>query len=146
MSETQDVCTAKGLHHVAIAVKDIHDTLKFYQEVFGVGPAKVEDVPDQRVLGALIKVGGAHLEIIQPTDEESGVARFVLSRGEGVHHICFEVEDIQGKLDLLTSKGFQMIDTKARPGLSGMIGFIHPRSTRGVLIELAEPPAQATAS
>ena len=138
MTQTQDVCTAKGLHHVAIAVKDIHDTVKFYQEVFGIGPAQIEDIPDQGVRAALVRVGGSQLEFIQPTDPEGGVARFLDRRGEGVHHICFEVEGLQDTLDRLQESGVQLIDTAPREGLSGSIAFIHPGSTNGVLVELVD--------
>ena len=135
-------CTARHLNHVAIAVNDIEDTIRFYQDTFGAGQAEVENLEDQAVLAALVRVGGSSIEFIQPTDPQGGVARFIERRGEGVHHICFEVEDLQGTLDKLGESGTQLIDTAPREGLSGMIGFIHPRSTRGVLIELVD---QATA-
>ena len=134
----EEVCTVQHLNHVCIAVRDIEDTLKFYQEVFGVAEAEIEEIPDQGVKATLIPVGGAQLEFIQATDPEGGVARFIERRGEGVHHICFEVDDLQGKLDLLASKGMELIDKAPRKGLAGMIAFIHPRSTRGVLIELVD--------
>ncbi len=131
-------CTARHINHVAIAVKDIDDTLAFYRTVFGAGETEVEDIEDQAVRAALVRVGGSQLEFIQPTDPEGGVARFIERRGEGVHHIAFEVEDLQGSLDALAERGVRTIDSAPREGLSGMIGFIHPRSTRGVLIELVD--------
>ena len=131
-------CVARHLNHVCIAVNDIEDTLAFYHDVFGTGGAEVEDLPDQGVKAALVRVGGSQLEFIQPTDVGGGVARFIERRGEGVHHVAFEVEDIQGTLDRLTAKGIDLIDTAPREGLSGMIAFLHPRSTRGVLIELVD--------
>jgi methylmalonyl-CoA/ethylmalonyl-CoA epimerase len=131
-------CTARHLNHVAIAVNDIEDTIKFYQDTFGAGEGEIENLEDQAVLAALVRVGGSQIEFIQPTDPEGGVARFIERKGEGVHHICFEVEDLQGTLDRLGESGTQLIDSAPREGLSGQIGFIHPRSTRGVLIELVD--------
>ena len=137
MSETP-VCTARHMNHVCIAVSDIDDTLRFYRRTFGVGVAEVVELEDQGVRAALVRVGGSQLEFIQPTDPSGGVARFIERRGEGVHHVAFEVEDLQGQLDRLAADGVQLIDTEPREGLSGSIAFIHPRATRGVLIELVE--------
>ena len=131
-------CTAEHLNHICIAVRDIEDTLRFYEGLFGVGGAEVREIEDQGVRAALVRVGGSQLEFIQPTDPEGGVARFIERKGEGVHHICFEVDDLEGKLDMLESGGVELIDRTPRRGLSGMIAFIHPRSTRGVLIELVD--------
>ena len=134
----QAPCTARHLNHVCIAVSDIEDTLKFYHDLFGVGTSEIEDLPDQGVKAALVRVGGSQLEFIQPTDTDGGVARFIERRGEGVHHIAFEVENLQAKLDDLASKGVGLIDKAPREGLSGDIAFLHPRATRGVLIELVD--------
>ena len=136
---TQQVCTVKHINHTCIVVKDIDDTLKFYQDLFGIGPAPVEEIPDQGVRASLLKVGGTQLEIIQPVQEGTGVARFLESKGEGFHHIGLEVDDIKGKLAILKARDVQLIDQEPRSGLSGTIAFIHPRATRGVLIELVEP-------
>ena len=134
----QSPCVARHINHVCIAVSDIEDTLAFYREVFGTGAAEVEDIDDQAVRAALVRVGGSQIEFIQPTDPSGGVARFIERRGEGVHHIAFEVDDLQASLDALDAHGVRLIDSAPREGLSGMIGFIHPRSTRGVLIELVD--------
>ena len=131
-------CAARHINHVAIAVSDIDDTLAFYREVFGAREAEVEDIEDQAVRAALVRVGGSQLEFIQPTDPNGGVARFIERRGEGVHHIAFEVENLQERLDALAAHGVRLIDDAPREGLSGMIAFLHPRSTRGVLIELVD--------
>lgn len=131
-------CVARHINHVCIAVSDIDDTLAFYREVFGTARAEVEDIEDQAVRAALVRVGGSQIEFIQPTDPAGGVARFIERRGEGVHHIAFEVDDLQASLDALDAHGVRLIDAAPREGLSGMIGFIHPRSTRGVLIELVD--------
>ena len=118
-------CTARHLNHV-------------YKSTFGTRDTEIEDIEDQAVRAALVRVGGSQIEFIQPTDPEGGVAKFIERRGEGVHHICFEVEDLQGTLDSLGESGVRLIDKSPREGLSGMIGFIHPQSTGGVLIELVD--------
>ena len=137
MNERQ-VCTAKHIDHTAIAVRNLEETLKFYELTFGVSGAEVQEISDQGVKAVLIPVGRSELEIIEPIDSNSGVARFIDRHGEGLHHICFEVDDINGKLRTLESMGMELIDKQPRRGLAGMIAFIHPRSTGGVLIELAE--------
>ena len=138
---TQDptpVCQASHINHVAIVVKDAAETLRFYQETFGVPDAPIEEIADQGVLATLVAVGGTNLELIQPVRPDTGVARFLDARGEALHHVCLEVEDLQGKLDSLKASGARLIDESPRHGLAGMIAFIHPKSTRGVLIELVD--------
>ena len=132
------VCTVEHLNHVCIAVRDIDETLKFYGELFGVGSAEVEEIEEQGVRAALLKVGDSQLEFIEPTDPAGGVAQFIERRGEGLHHICFEVDGLEEKLQHLAANDVQLIDQSPRPGLAGMIAFIHPRATRGVLIELVD--------
>ncbi len=132
------ICTARHINHVCIAVKDIDDTVRFYRNVFGVAAAEVVDIEDQSVRAALIRVGGSQLEFIEPTDPDGGVAKFIDRRGEGVHHICFEVEDLASTLQRLDEQGVAVVDREPREGLSGTIGFIHPKATRGVLIELVD--------
>ena len=131
-------CTAKHLNHVCIAVRDIQESLKLYQGLFDIAEAEVEDLPDQGVKATLIHVGGSQLEFIQPTDPNGGVARFIERHGEGLHHVCFEVDNLQEKLDALATQGVELIDKSPRKGLSGMIAFLHPRSTGGTLIELVD--------
>ena len=110
--------------------------------MFGIPEPEIEEISDQGVLAALLRIGGSQLEFIQSTDPEGGVARFIERKGEGMHHICLEVEDIQGTLDRLDAEGLELIDKVPREGLSGNIAFIHPKSTGGVLLELVD---QATA-
>ena len=131
-------CMAMHLNHVCIAVRDIVESINLYQGLFGVGTVEVEDIDDQGVKAALIQVGSSQLEIIQPIDAEGGVARFIERKGEGLHHICFEVQDLQSTLNRLKENDVELIDSLPREGLSGMIAFIHPRSTGGVLIELVD--------
>tara|TARA_B100000408_G_C10306059_1_gene226722 strand:- start:910 stop:1302 length:393 start_codon:yes stop_codon:yes gene_type:complete len=124
---------------VCIAVLNIEETLVFYENLFGVTKSgEIETIEDQGVKAALVRVGASQLEFIQPIDNENGVAKFIERRGEGVHHICFEVDNLESKLNDLDLAGVQLIDKEPRDGLSGTIGFIHPKSTRGVLIELVD--------
>ena len=137
MSEAP-VCVARHVNHVALVVNDMDETLDFYRKTFGVGSAEMEEVPDQGVRAAVVRIGGTLLELIEPTDPTSGVARYIERRGEGMHHICFEVDDLEGTLSRLDDSGVQLVDKTPRKGLVGNIAFLHPRSTRGVLIELVD--------
>jgi len=107
---------ARHINHVAIAVRDIEATLELYKATFGVETDGVEEIADQKVRAALVRVGGSQLEFIQPTEEGSGVARFIDSRGEGVHHICFEKEDLPARLGKLKTSGVRLIDETPRTG------------------------------
>ena len=137
--DSKPICEAKIIHHTAIAVKDLDTSIHFYQTTFGAIPGPIEIIEDQEVRAVLLSIGYSNLELIEPTTETSGVARFIERRGEGIHHVCFEVPEINNQLKLLNEAGITLIDQESRPGLSGMIGFIHPKSSGGVLIELAEP-------
>ena len=111
-------CMAKHLNHVAIAVEDMDEALGMYGDLFGLDPSEVEDVEEQGVRAALLQVGGSQLELIQPLDKESGVAKFIERRGPGLHHVCFEVDGLQGALDRLDAEeGVQLIDRSPRQGL-----------------------------
>ena len=128
----------KRVDHVAIAVKNLDEALKTFENLLGHKAAQVKEVPDQKIKAAMIHVGDVEIELIQPTDPGTGVAKFLESKGEGVHHICFEVDDVDKELQAMAAKGVETIDKKGRPGLAGKIGFLHPKSTKGVLIELAQ--------
>ncbi len=138
MSTEQAICTARHLNHVCIAVRDIDASLALYRELFGIGDVEVVELDDQAVRAALVGIGGSQLEFIQPTDPAGAVARFIERRGEGLHHICFEVDDLPDKLDRLDAHGVRLIDRVPREGLSGTIAFLHPGSTQGELIELVD--------
>lgn len=105
---------------------------------FGVDAGEIADIDDQGVRAALVRIGGSQLELIQPTDEAGAVARFIERRGEGLHHICFEVDDLPARLAQLRDAGLRLVDQVPREGLSGEIAFIHPASTGGVLVELVD--------
>ena len=135
MAETTG-CVARHINHVAIAVRDIEVSLGFYRATFGVVTNEIVDIPDQGVRAALVRIGGSQLELIEPTDDSGGVARFIDRQGEGLHHICFEVDDLTARLGQLRDAGLELVDEAPREGLSGDIAFIHPKSTGGVLVEL----------
>jgi methylmalonyl-CoA epimerase len=129
----------KKVDHIAIAVRNLDEALQLYNKLFGARPSKIETIPQQGVKAALLPMGqGSEIELLEPIDPQSGVAKFIESRGEGIHHICLEVEDVDRELDTLAAKGVQLIDKQGRPGLAGKVGFLHPKSTQGVLIELAQ--------
>jgi len=128
----------KRIDHIAIAVKNLDEGLKTFENLLGHKAAQVKEVPDQKIKAALIHVGDVEIELIQPTDPGTGVAKFLETRGEGVHHISFEVDDVDKELQAMPAKGVETIDKKGRPGLAGKIGFLHPKSAKGVLIELAQ--------
>ena len=129
----------KKINHVAIAVNNLDEALSSYDKLFGLKPEKIETIPEQGVKAALIPIGeGSEIELIQPIDTESGVAKFLEKRGEGIHHIALEVEDIDQGLKSLVAQGVELIDKEPRSGLAGRIAFLHPKSTRGVLIELCQ--------
>jgi methylmalonyl-CoA epimerase len=129
----------KKIDHIAIAVKNLDEALQLYSDLFGVKPSKIETIPQQGVKAALLPMGkGSEIELLEPIDPQSGMAKFIESRGEGIHHICLEVDNVDEELGALANKGVQLIDKRGRPGLAGKVGFLHPKSTKGVLIELAQ--------
>ena len=132
---------AKGLDHVAIAVKDLDQAIALYRDALGLELAEVEEVPEQQVRTAIFGHGMGRVELICPTVKDSGVAKFLEKRGEGLHHICIEVEDIEAAIAALRAKGAPLIDETPRPGAGGArVAFIHPKGSHGVLIELRQGP------
>lgn len=131
-------CIAQHINHVAIAVSDIEQTISFYVNTFGISQPEITNLQDHGVKAALVRVGGSQLEFIQPLQDTGGVASFIEKRGEGVHHICFEMDNLNQSLEKLQQAGINLIDKTTRVGLSGNIAFIHPKSTGGVLIELVD--------
>jgi methylmalonyl-CoA/ethylmalonyl-CoA epimerase len=125
--------------HVAIAVKSLDDATKVYSTLFGKQPDHVEIVEEQKVKAAIYYLGEVRIELLEPTDEESPIAKFIAKRGEGLHHIAYNVENLESKLDELKEKGFRLIDEKPRVGAEGkLIAFVHPKSVVGVLTELTQ--------
>jgi methylmalonyl-CoA/ethylmalonyl-CoA epimerase len=130
----------KKIHHVAVVVRDLETSLGLYRENLGLELEKVMPIPSDHVRIGFVRVGEVKIELVQPTDETTGVSRFLESKGEGFHHICFEVPDIQAALDRLAAEGLQLIDTRPRLGADGPVAFVHPKSCHGVLVELVEAP------
>jgi methylmalonyl-CoA epimerase len=128
----------KKIHHVAIAVNSIDEAAAIFDELFGLKLGHTETLPEQGVKAALIPVGDTEIEFLEPIDPQGGVAKFIERKGEGIHHICFEVDDVDKELSSLAAKGVALIDKQGRKGLAGRIGFLHPKSAKGVLIELAQ--------
>ena len=132
----------KKIDHIAIAVHSIEEALQAYEGALGLELADVGEVSEQGVRVAFLPVGESEIELVEPLTTDSGVAKFLEKRGEGIHHICFEVGDIEAALQDLAAKGVRLIDKQPRQGAHGRIAFLHPKSTHGVLIELIEKGAQ----
>jgi methylmalonyl-CoA/ethylmalonyl-CoA epimerase len=128
----------KRVDHIGILVSDLDQATKLYQDCFGVRIEKTQNMPERGVKAAVLSLGeGTDLELLEPLPG-SNMARVLESRGEGLHHIAFEVDDVDKELGRLSARGVELIDKKARPGIEGMVAFIHPKSLKGVLIELCQ--------
>ncbi len=128
----------RKVNHVAIAVSDIEGALGFWRDALGLKVDHVEDVPSQKATVAFIPVGESEVELVKPTSEETGVAKFLAERGGGMHHLCLEVDDIAGMLAGLKAKGVRLINETPVELPGRKMAFIHPKSTGGVLVELYE--------
>lgn len=132
------VCAVNYIDHIGVAVNDIEAALAFFSANFGAPDAEVVALDDQGVRACLIEIGQTRLELLQPLTPASAVGRFLARRGEGLHHLALNVDDIGGKLRILSANGLSLVDREPRHGLSGTIAFVHPRSVFGVLTELVE--------
>lgn len=134
------------IEHIGIAVKSLETAIPYYENMLGLKCYAVEEVAEQKVKTAFFKVGQTKIELLESTDPEGPIGKFLEKKGEGVHHIAFATEDgIQNSLDELASKGIRLIDKSPRKGAEGLnIAFLHPRSTIGVLTELCEDPKKST--
>jgi lactoylglutathione lyase/methylmalonyl-CoA/ethylmalonyl-CoA epimerase len=129
----------KKINHIGIAVNSIEDALKLYTDALGLKVKDIEIVEAQKVRTAIIPVGEGKIELLESTDPEGVIAKYIEKRGEGLHHLALEVSDVQQALDTLREKGIQLIDETPRIGVEGTrIAFLHPKETK-VLIELVEP-------
>jgi methylmalonyl-CoA/ethylmalonyl-CoA epimerase len=128
------------IHHVAVIVRDLEASLGLYRDRLGLNVESVLDMEYDHVMIGFLPVGGTKIELVQPTDNTTGSARFLESKGEGFHHVCFEVPDIQAALDSLAAMGLTLVDPAPRMGGEGPVAFIHPKSCHGVLVELIEAP------
>lgn len=129
----------KRIDHIALVVEDIELALSFWRDALGLELAHVEDVPDQKSVVAFLPTGDSEVELVKPTSDDSGIFRYLRKRGPGIHHICFEVDDIELTLEQLKKKDIQLINPEPIIGTGGKkISFVHPKSTHGVLVELYE--------
>jgi methylmalonyl-CoA/ethylmalonyl-CoA epimerase len=128
------------IHHVAIVVERMDPALAFWRDSLGLDLEVIEEMAHDRVRIAFLPVGESKIELVEPTDDTTGVARFLAESGEGVHHVCFEVENLAETLLRLEIDGIELIDTAPRKGAEGPVAFLHPRSCHGVLVELIEAP------
>ncbi len=127
------------IEHIGIAVKSIEEHLPYYEGVLGLKCYNIETVEDQKVKTAFFKVGQTKIELLEPTDETSTVAKFIEKRGEGIHHIAYATNNVNEALAEAEAKGIKLIDKQGRPGAEGLtIGFLHPKFTGGVLTEFCE--------
>ncbi len=129
------------IEHLGIAVRSIEEALPYYEKVLGLSCYNIEQVADQKVRTAFLKVGDTKIELLEPTSPESTIAKFIENRGEGIHHIAFAVKGIEGALQEAEEAGVRLIDKAPRGGAEGLsIAFLHPKSTQGVLTEFCEEP------
>jgi methylmalonyl-CoA/ethylmalonyl-CoA epimerase len=132
----------KKVHHVGIAVNNLKESIALFEKLLGV-KAHVEEAPCQRVTEAVFKVGGGiEIDLLEPMGPDSAVAKFLEKRGEGLHHIALEVDNIDADLKEMEAKGVRLIDKEGREGVAGKIGFLHPKSINGVLVELVQPKSE----
>jgi len=128
------------INHIGIAVKSLDDTIPFYRDQLGMEFLGCEEVPEQKVKVAMLRIGESKIELLEPTADDSPVAKFLEKNGPGVHHVAYETEDIEAAIAHLQGEGARMIDTAPRSGAHGArIAFVHPKSSNGVLTELCQP-------
>jgi methylmalonyl-CoA epimerase len=133
--------TPKRIDHVAIIVRDIESALGFYRDTLGIEPGEIKEVPTEQVRIAFLPLGGpggSEIELIQPTTPDSSLSKFLERRGEGLHHICLEVDDIVAALAEMQDKGAPVLDQQPRVAAEGRAIFIHPKAANGVLLELIQ--------
>jgi methylmalonyl-CoA/ethylmalonyl-CoA epimerase len=129
----------KRIHHIGIAVNNLQESVALFEKLLGI-KAHITNAPCQKVSEALFRIGdGTEINLLEPTGPDSTVARFLEKRGEGLHHIALETDAIDEDLKAMEGKGVQLIDRQGREGVAGQIGFLHPKSVNGVLVELVQP-------
>lgn len=126
------------IHHTGVVVRSLEEAYAFYRDTLGLRLVTEAVMPDQGVRAALLDLGNGLLELLEPIEPETGIARFLEQRGEGLHHVCLEVDDIRAALADLKAKGVPLIDEEPREGLAGTIAFLHPSALHSVLVELVE--------
>ena len=130
--------TIKRIDHIAIVVENLDKALEVYRDALGMTVSAIKAMPEQDVTMAFLPSGDSEIELLEPISADSGIAKYLAKRGEGLHHICLEVDDIEATLVELKAKGAQLIDETPRRGAYGKIAFIHPKGAHGVLVELVE--------
>lgn len=130
------------IHHVGIVVSDLAEGLRLWRDTLGLTLTASATIEEQGVKAALLKVGDSEIELLEPLGPDGSVGRFLARRGGGLHHVCFETGDVEAELEAARAKGLPLIDQKPRPGLAGMICFLHPKAARGVLVEYVQPRAR----
>ncbi|HUG37900.1 MAG TPA: methylmalonyl-CoA epimerase [Candidatus Limnocylindrales bacterium] len=134
------------IHHVGIVVERLALAYRFWRDTLGLPLVREAELPDQGVRAALLAAGESEVELLEPTRKDTGVARFLAQRGEGLHHLCFETPDVDAALLSLKERHVALLDERPRAGLAGRIGFLHPKACHGVLVELATPAHAAAAA
>jgi methylmalonyl-CoA/ethylmalonyl-CoA epimerase len=129
----------KKIHHIGIVVRSIDAAYAFYRDTLSLPVHKEDIIQNQGVKAALLTIGASEIELLEPIDPSTGVARFLERKGEGLHHLCFETDDVARELATARTKGVVLIDQHPRRGLAGLICFLHPKASHGVLIEYAQP-------
>jgi methylmalonyl-CoA/ethylmalonyl-CoA epimerase len=130
----------KKISHIGIAVNNLDENVHLYRDVMGMEFVGIEEVAEQKVRVAMFKIGEARIELLEPTSDDSPVAKFLASKGQGMHHLCYEVDDVDESLKHMDEQGVRLIDKTSRVGAeNSKVGFIHPKSTGGVLVELNSP-------
>lgn len=130
-----------GLDHVAILVSDLDAAIRLYRDVYGLTLSEVEEVPTEQVRVAIFGHGAGRIELVSPTGPDSPMAKALEKRGEGLHHVCLEVPDLARAMEALRAQGAPLLDDRPRPGAGGAeVAFVHPKGSRGVLVELRQGP------
>ena len=133
----------KKIEHIGIAVKDLTAANKLYSKLLNTSPYKIEEVDSENVNTSFFQIGESKIELLEGTSSDSPISKFIEKKGEGIHHIAFEVDDIEKEIKRLTKEGFQMIHEKPKDGADNkLIAFLHPKSSNGVLIELCQEKVQ----
>ena len=129
------------IEHLGIAVKSLDEAIPFWEKQLGMKCYSIEEVQEQKVRTAFFKIGQSKIELLESTDPEGPIGKFIEKKGEGIHHLAFAVDGLQASLDEVAGKGVQLIDKSPRKGAEGLdIAFLHPKSTGGILMELCEDP------
>jgi methylmalonyl-CoA/ethylmalonyl-CoA epimerase len=129
----------RKIHHVGVVVRDIDRAMLFWRDTLGLHVHKTQTIEEQGVKAALMTIGDSEIELLEPIVADNGVARYLESRGEGLHHVCFQVDSVDADLDALKAQGVELIDQTPRIGIAGRICFLHPKAMHGALVELCEP-------